>query len=113
MKQQVDQAYSSAGDKYRLTLINMSAVENWFDPTKEPRSAKKRSVLLVPCARHCRVSDMDLESGTWLRDVTYARSDGEDWDDRGAGVIGPRPATHHAVDPPDGSHAASIATPGG
>ena len=73
----MDQAYSSAGDKYRLTLINMSAVENWFDPTKEPRSAKKRSVLLVPCARHCRVSDMDLESGTWLRDVTYERSDGE------------------------------------
>ena len=26
-KAQVDQAYSSAGDKYRLTLINISAVE--------------------------------------------------------------------------------------
>ena len=70
-------AYSSAGDKYRLTLINMSGVENWFDPSEAPKSAKKRSILLVPCATHCRVSDMDLENGTWLRDVTYERSDGE------------------------------------
>ena len=76
-KAQVDQMYSSAGDKYRLTLINISAVEGWFDPSKTPTSAKKRSVLLVPCARHCKVSDMDLEAGTWARDVTYQRSDGE------------------------------------
>ena len=75
-KQQVDQAYSSAGDKYRLTLINISAVEGWFDPTSAPTSAKKRSVLLVPCSRHCRVSDMNFEDDTWLRDVTYDRSDG-------------------------------------
>ena len=60
-----------------MTLINISAVEGWFDPSRQPKSAKKRSVLLVPCARHCKISDMNLEQGTWLRDVTYERSDGE------------------------------------
>ena len=71
------QAYSSAGDKYRLTLTNNSGIHYWFDPTRSPRSAKKRSILLVPCSRHCRAIDMDLEKGTWRREVLYERSDGE------------------------------------
>eukprot|EP00959_Pyramimonas_sp_CCMP1952_P075827 1585066-Pyramimonas_sp.AAC.1 len=60
-----------------FTLINISAVEGWFDPSRGPKSAKRRSVPLVPCARHCRVSDMNLEKGTWRRDVTYELGDGE------------------------------------
>eukprot|EP00959_Pyramimonas_sp_CCMP1952_P213883 4475272-Pyramimonas_sp.AAC.1 len=75
--EQVQQAYSSAGDKHRITLISASAVENWFDPSRGPRSAKKRSVPLAPRARHCRVSDMNLEEGTWQRDVANERGDGE------------------------------------
>ena len=76
-KGQVDAAYSSAGDKYRITLVNISGVEGWFDASEAPRASKKRSILLVPCAKHCRVSDMDLERGEWLRDVQYERTDGE------------------------------------
>ena len=71
------QAYSSAEDTYRVTIINVSGVEHWFDPSRAPKSAKKRSVLLVPCARHCKLSDISVSGGTWLRDVTYERSDGE------------------------------------
>ena len=84
----MEQAYSSAGDKYKLTLINISAVEGWFDPSRQPKSAKKRSVLLVPCARHCKISDMNLEQGTWLRDVTYERSDGETEHFRAGELVG-------------------------
>ena len=43
---------SSAGDKYRVTLINVSGVEHWFDPRQAPTPSKKKSILLVPCARH-------------------------------------------------------------
>ena len=75
MKSQTDAVYSSAGDKYRLTLINMSAVENWFHPTESPTPVKKRTVLLVPSTVHCRLSDMDLEKATWLRNVTYECND--------------------------------------
>ena len=75
-KGQVEACYSSAGDKYRLTLINVSGVEHWFDPSLSPKPSKKRSILLVPCSRHCRVSDIDLESGQWIRDVEYDKNDG-------------------------------------
>ena len=73
---QVKSVYSSAGDKYRLTLINISGVENWFNPSESPKSVKKRSILLVPCSKHVRLSDMDLESGEWLRDVEVHNQDG-------------------------------------
>ena len=33
-KGQVDGAYSSAGDKYRITLVNISGVEGWFDASE-------------------------------------------------------------------------------
>ena len=33
--------------------------------------------MLVPSRWQCKLSDMDLESGTWLRDVTYETSQGE------------------------------------
>ena len=58
--------YCTSGDKYRLTLINASWVENWFDPAEAPRARKGKSILLVPSRWQCKLSDMDLESGTWL-----------------------------------------------
>ena len=75
-KEQVDQIYSKSGDKYRITLVNISAVKDWFKPSVSPQSDKRKSILLVPCTKHCRISDMDLTTDTWLRDVTYERSDG-------------------------------------
>ena len=75
---QVKAMYSTSGDKYRVTLLNISGVEDWFDPEKAPRSTKRRSILIVPCAKHCRVSDMDLETKTWRRDVQYRKSDGSE-----------------------------------
>ena len=41
-------AYSSAGDKYRITLVDISGLENWFKPAAAPRSVNRRSILLVP-----------------------------------------------------------------
>ena len=31
-RNQVEQLFQNGGDKHRLTLINMSCLENWFDP---------------------------------------------------------------------------------
>ncbi len=76
-QQQVEAAYSTSGDKYRLTLINISGVEGWLDPDESPKPSKKRSVLLVPCRKHCRVSDINFETMTWNKTVEYPRSDGE------------------------------------
>ena len=76
-QEQVQAAYSSAGDKYRLTLINFSSVKNWFKPSEDPTSFKGKSILLVPCKWHCRVSDIDLETQTWNKDVEYTTSQNE------------------------------------
>ncbi len=40
--------YSTAGDKYRLILINTSGVQGWFEPNSLPRPSKKMGILLVP-----------------------------------------------------------------
>ena len=37
---QVQASYSSAGDKYRLTLVNLSSVRGWFNPSEAPASFK-------------------------------------------------------------------------
>ena len=50
----VDHVATSAGDKYRLTLINISGVEGWFDPSESPKPRKQKSILLVPCSRHVK-----------------------------------------------------------
>ena len=76
-QEQVKAAYSSAGDKYRITLINFSSVRNWFKPSEAPTSYKGKSILLVPCKWHCRVSDIDLETLTWNKDVEYTTSQNE------------------------------------
>ena len=36
----IDHLATSAGDKYRVTLINISGVENWFDPSEEIRHTR-------------------------------------------------------------------------
>ena len=36
-------AYSSAGDKYRITLIDISGLENWSKPAAAPRSVNRKS----------------------------------------------------------------------
>ena len=74
----VEAAYSSAGDKYRLTLINISGVENWFDPSETPRAVKKKSILLVPSAKHIKIRDIDLETRLFKRSVEYKTSTGDE-----------------------------------
>ena len=36
-------AHSSAGDKYRITLIDISGLENCFKPAAAPRSVNRKS----------------------------------------------------------------------
>ena len=73
----VEAAYSTAGDKYRLTLINVSGVEKWFKPSESPVPRKKKSILLVPCAKHVKVRDIDTEKGVFKHDEEYKNSLGE------------------------------------
>ena len=65
----VEAAFSSAGDKYRLSLINISAVENWFKPSEAPKSVKKKSILLVPSQKHIKIRDIDLERRVFRHDA--------------------------------------------
>ena len=69
--------YTSAGDKYRLTLVNISGVENWFKPGAELRPCKKMLILLVPCSSHCRLEDIDVD-GRWVRYWSHKCSDGSE-----------------------------------
>ena len=66
----IDQIASSAGDKYRVALINVSGVEHWLDPSQAPKPSKKNSILLVPCSRHIKIRDINLHERTWLRDFS-------------------------------------------
>ncbi len=67
--------YSTAGDKYRLTLINISGVQGWFEPNSLPRPSKKMGILLVPSNCHCNLEDID-EQGRCTRDWHHKCSDG-------------------------------------
>ena len=67
--------FSQAGDKHRLTLINISAVEAWFDVEKVPQAHKKVVVLLVHAKETCRAEDID-ENGNWNKDVVYESDEG-------------------------------------
>ena len=69
--------YSTAGDKYRLTLINISGVQGWFEPNSLPRPSKKMGILLVPSNCHCKLEDID-EQGRWTRDWHHKCSDGSE-----------------------------------
>ena len=74
-KDQKDAVYSSAGNKYRLTQVTISAVKHWFDVDRVPECHKPRQVLIAPCKKHCRLSDQNRD-GTWARNVTYQNADG-------------------------------------
>ena len=73
----VEAAYSSAGDKYRLSLINISAVEDWFKPSASPKPVKKKSILLVPSSKHVKIGDIDLETRRFKHDVEYKNNFGD------------------------------------
>ena len=62
---------SSAGDKYRVTLINVSGVEHWFDPRQAPAPSKKKSILLVHCSMRINIRNINLHARTWLRGFSY------------------------------------------
>ena len=71
LKEQADAKYSSGGDKYRLTLVTISGVKNWFKHGVEPEPYKPRQGLLVPCNYHCRLDDISPE-GTWtVKDIKW------------------------------------------
>ena len=77
-KGQVDAQYSSAGDKYRLTLVNISHVKNWFRPGARPQPGKPKLYLIVSSAKHCRLKDMSrTKPRVWLNRVEYTKADGE------------------------------------
>jgi len=75
LRSEVAGQYTTAGDKYRITLVNISSVENWFNPAENPKPMKKRGVLIAPCSTHCRLEDVN-EKGEWLRDWSHKCSDG-------------------------------------
>ena len=74
-KSQVDAVYSSAGDKFRVTQVTISAVKHWFDVDRVPECHKPRQVLIAPCKKHCRLSDQTAD-GTWAQSVSYENADG-------------------------------------
>ena len=74
-KSQVDAVYSSAGDKFRVTQVTISAVKHWFDVDRVPVCHKPRQVLIAPCKEHCRLSDQTAD-GTWAQSVSYENADG-------------------------------------
>ena len=76
-KDQGASTYTTGGDKYRLTLVNISGVEHWWDSSKAPRPVKKKLVLLVHCSEHCKMQDID-ENGDWVRDWSLKLRSGEE-----------------------------------
>ena len=51
-RDQVEQYFQNGGDKHRLTLINISRIENWFNPEESVQCVKDFHVLLVFCQHH-------------------------------------------------------------
>ncbi len=72
----VEQFFAVGGDKHRLTLVNISYVENWFGPDKEVKSGKKKRILLVFAEQHCRDVDID-DDHKWNKDVEYETQKGK------------------------------------
>ena len=66
-KDQSTSTYTTGGDKYRLTLVNISGVEHWWDSSRDPSPVKRKLILLVHASEHCKLSDID-EHGNWVRD---------------------------------------------
>ena len=49
--------YHTAGDKHRLTLVNLSYVKNWFKPKAQVEWGKPKCILLVFSSTHVRSED--------------------------------------------------------
>ena len=64
----------SGGDKYRLTLIASIARSGWFEPGQKPKGHLLPFVLLVPCAQHTRLEDLD-DQGRFNKEVQYRGPD--------------------------------------
>jgi len=56
------------GDKYRITIVTFQAVSNWFNPDEDPKGHVLKSVLIVPCSSHVRLSDID-RAGRWTQEA--------------------------------------------
>ena len=69
------QWYHSGGDKHRLTIVNISQSDNWFDPTRPVEWGKDVLVLIVFCTEHVRAEDIDDEH-KFNKDVTVETTDG-------------------------------------
>ena len=69
------QWYHSGGDKHRLTLVNISQVDNWWDPDLPVEWGKDVLVFLVFAAEHVRADDIDNDH-RFNKTVTVETSDG-------------------------------------
>ena len=56
------------GDKYRITIIDFPAVQNWLSQTEDPNGFFLDAILIVPCTQHCRLEDITPD-GKWARTV--------------------------------------------
>jgi hypothetical protein len=74
-KAQTDASYSSAGDKYRMTKLTVSAVKHWFDLSCRPEPMKPKQVLVAPCKEPCRLNNISKEK-TWVTTWSYQNADG-------------------------------------
>ena len=77
IKTQVDAEYTTAGDKCRVTMVTISAVKHWWDPSKDVVCEKPKQLLLVPAQVHCRLKDMGRDE--WIKEVRFERSDGTEF----------------------------------
>ena len=71
----VNQYYHTGGDKHRLTLVNISKIEGWFDPARKPVPKKEVCILIVFCEYHAKLEDID-DSHRWIKDVTFPTPQG-------------------------------------
>ena len=101
LQQESHHKISQGGDKHRLTLVTFQMVHNWFDPDCEPRGSIPASLLIVPCAKHCRLEDID-QDGKWNKDVTYQVGDETETFQQGQpsqGLLSTWRATRDQADP--------------
>ena len=41
-----------SGDKYRITIIDFPAIQNWLSQTEDPKGFFLEAILIVPCTQH-------------------------------------------------------------
>ena len=75
--EQVEQSVMSVGDKYRVTLTNPSCVKDWIRPVASPTSYEKKGATLVPCEKHLKIQDVDLDIKVWVKRSDYKNNNGD------------------------------------